>query len=394
MDPQILDWINLNLKWIHLIVGIAWIGASFYFNWLEGNLERNKPGLPAGVAGDLWSVHGGGFYHVQKYEVAPETLPKVLHWFKWEAYFTWITGMLLLLVVFYLNPSLSMIDPGVAELSPALAVVIGLGSLLIGWLVYDWLCKSPLGERPVAFFIVIFLFLTLTAWVLTQLLSPRAAFLHVGAMIGTIMAANVFFGIIPSQKAMVEALENGREPDGKVGKLGFQRSLHNNYFTLPVLFIMISGHYPMTFAAEYNWLILAAIALIGVFVRHYFNLKNRGKLYRWMLPAAAVLMALLAYLTYPKKPDVPPTGSEVGFESIAPIMAQRCASCHAQNPSDPAFAQPPKGVSLETRAQIEGQADAIYAQTVLTHAMPIGNLTGMTEEERNLLNSWYLGLKK
>lgn len=392
MDPQILEWLNLNVKWIHLIVGIAWIGASFYFNWLEGNLERQKAGLNKGVAGDLWAVHGGGFYHVEKFEVAPEKLPETLHWFKWEAYLTWITGFALLVLVFYMSPTLYMIDPSVANISPGLAISISVLSLAAVWLVYDRLCKTALVENNARFFWVMFFGLTLLAYLLTEIFSARAAYIQMGAIIGTLMVANVFFVIIPSQRKMVDAMKQGEVPDGATGKAGFQRSFHNNYFTLPVLFIMISGHYPLTFGSEYNWMILAAIALIGVLVRHYFNLKNQGKVHHWILPLAAVLMALLAYLTMPKPPETV-LESEVSFEVIEPIMAQRCATCHAANPTDPAFKTAPKGVELDTRDKIEKQADAIYAQTVTSKAMPIGNLTQMTPDERALLGQWYLTLK-
>ena len=392
MDPQIIEWLNLNVKWIHLIVGIAWIGASFYFNWLEGNLERNKPDLNTGVAGDLWAVHGGGFYHVEKFENSPEKLPDVLHWFKWEAYLTWITGFAMMILVFYLAPSMYLLDASVSDISPGLAIGISLFSMLAGWLIYDQLCKTKLVENGALFFWIIFLGLTAVAFILTNLFSAKAAYIHVGAIIGSIMVANVFFVIIPSQKTMVSAMENGQVPDPMVGKRGFQRSLHNNYFTLPVLFIMISGHYPLTFGSEYSWLVLAAISLIGVFVRHYFNLKNRGQKKVWMLPAAAILMGILAYLTMPKKPETILV-SAVSYQQIAPVIKQRCATCHAVHPTDVAFKSAPKGVALETQVDLERHADMVYAQTVTTHAMPIGNLTKMTEQERVLLNAWYQGFK-
>ena len=393
MDPQVVEWINLNVKWIHLIVGIAWIGASFYFNWLEGNLERNKPGLNKGVAGDLWAVHGGGFYHVEKFENAPEKLPDILHWFKWEAYLTWITGFAMMILVFYLAPSIYLIDASVSNISPGTAIAISLGSMLFGWLIYDQLCKTKLSENGMLFFWIIFLSLTLLAYVLTHLISAKAAYIHVGAVIGTIMVANVFFGIIPSQKKMVAAMKKGDIPDPIVGKRGFQRSLHNNYFTLPVLFIMLSGHYPLTFGSEYSWLVLAAIALIGVFVRHYFNLKNRGQNKVWMLPLAALLMATLAYLTMPKSNDNSAQITTVNYATIAPVIEQRCMSCHATKPTNMAFKTAPKGIVLETKGDLEKEADSVYAQTVTTHAMPIGNLTKMTAEERTLLASWYKTFK-
>lgn len=394
MDPQIIEWLNLNVKWIHLIVGIAWIGASFYFNWLEGNLERNHPELSKGVAGDLWAVHGGGFYHVEKFENSPEKLPEVLHWFKWEAYLTWITGFTMMILVFYMAPGMYLVDASIANLSSELAIIISLASMLFGWIIYDQLCKTKLSQNGMLFFWIIFLSLTLLAYVLTNLLSAKAAYIHVGAVIGTIMVANVFFGIIPSQKKMVASIKKGEIPDPIVGKLGFQRSLHNNYFTLPVLFIMISGHYPLTFGSEYSWLVLAAIALIGVFVRHYFNLKNRGQKKVWMLPFAMVLMATLAYLTMPKSSDRTIQVSAVSYEMIAPVMQQRCVSCHAASPTNVSFKIAPKGVALDTKMDLERYADSVYSQTVITHAMPIGNLTKMTEDERAMLAVWYQDFKQ
>lgn len=391
MDPQILEWLNLNVKWIHLIVGIAWIGASFYFNWLEGHLERNKPDLNKGVAGDLWAVHGGGFYHVEKFENAPDKLPEILHWFKWEAYLTWISGFTMMVLVFYMVPSTYLLDPSVSDISPSMAIALSLLTLPVGWFVYDFLCKSRLSDSPLLFFWVIFLLLTLLAFGLTQIFSAKAAYIHVGAVVGTIMVANVFFVIIPSQKTMVNAVQKGEIPDPSVGKQGFQRSLHNNYFTLPVLFIMISGHYPLTYGSEYSWLVLAVLSLIAVFVRHYFNLKNRGQRKHWMLPAAAVAMALLAYLTMPKTESR--DWQSVTYQQIAPVVEQRCVSCHAVQPSDPNFKSPPKGVALDSRQTLERHADSVYAQTVQTHAMPIGNLTGMTPEERVLLHDWYRTFK-
>ncbi|BBP43883.1 urate hydroxylase PuuD [Thiosulfativibrio zosterae] len=393
MDALILEWINLNVKWIHLIVGIAWIGASFYFNWLEGNLERGKAGLNKGVAGDLWAVHGGGFYHVEKFEVAPEKLPTTLHWFKWEAYLTWISGFALLVLVFYISPHLYLIDKSVADITAFQAISISLASLLISWLAYDQLCKSSIGHNNALVFWIVFGALTLEAYLLSQVFSPRAAYIQMGAVVGTIMVANVFFSIIPSQQKMVSAMEAGQVPDGSVGKKGFQRSFHNNYFTLPVLFIMLSGHYPQTFGNDQAWLVLAAISLIGVLTRHYFNLKNRGKVHQWMLPLAASLMVVLAYLTFPKTPEPTALTSNVTFAQIAPIMELRCATCHAAAPTDLAFKVAPKGVELDTQAKIEQQVDAIYAQTIATHAMPIGNLTQMTPDERALLAAWITQFK-
>ncbi len=394
MEAYLLEWLNLTVKWIHMIVGIAWIGASFYFNWLEGNLERNKPGLDKGVAGEVWAIHGGGFYHVEKFEVAPEQLPTVLHWFKWEAYMTFLTGFFLLIITLYLAPTLFLIDTTVADISPALAISIGIGSIVLSWLVYDQLCKTTLVENNILFFGIIFTLLTIEAYFLTQIFSAKAAFIHVGAIIGTIMVANVFFGIIPSQKKMVAALEAGEKPNPITGKIGYQRSFHNNYFTLPVLFIMISGHYPATFGSELNWLILAAISLIGVMVRHYFNLKNRGKNHVWILPIAAFLMFLLAYLSYPNQEMTEQQTSCVTNQQIKSIIDTHCLTCHASQPSSPMFSSPPKGIVLETVADLIKHADISYAQTVTSHVMPLGNTTKMSDEERNQLANWYLETKQ
>lgn len=387
MEAYFVEWLNLTLKWIHLIVGIAWIGASFYFNWLEGNLERNKPSLGKGVAGDLWSVHGGGFYHVEKFEVSPEKLPETLHWFKWEAYMTFITGFLLLIITFYLSPSLFLVSPEQTLLTPVAGVIVAIGSIVVSWVIYDQLCKTKLVENNMMFFWIMFIFLTGVAFILSQLFTSKAAFIHVGAIIGSIMVANVFFGIIPSQKKLVSALTNNETPDPETGKKGYIRSFHNNYFTLPVLFIMISAHYPATFAHEWNWLILAAISLIGVLTRHYFNLKNKGKNYPWILPLAATLMGLLAYIAMPSKPATD-SSSSLSDAQVMEMFQKHCISCHSATPTSPGFATAPKGIVFDHLSDIENHADSIYAQTVMTHAMPIANLTKMTEEERKQLGSW------
>lgn len=395
MEAYILEWLNLTIKWIHLTVGIAWIGASFYFNWLEGNLERNKPSLSKGVAGDLWAVHGGGFYHVEKFEVAPEKLPPLLHWFKWEAYMTFLTGFFLLIITFYWSPSLFLINPNIDWLSPQMAVVLGLSSIVVSWLVYDQLCKTKLAQNNILFFWVIFLLLTLEAYGLTHIFTGKAAFIQMGAIIGTMMVANVFFVIIPSQKKMVSAMQAGEIPDQSVGAKGYQRSFHNNYFTLPVLFLMISGHYPTVFGSQYNWLILSAIALIGVLVRHYFNLKNRGKVHHWILPVAILLVIILAYINYPKSSQAQPTTTScVSNTQVSEIIKTHCLSCHSIQPSNPAFSTAPKGIVFDKLENIKNNADKIYLQTVTSHSMPIGNITHMTNEEREKLGTWYLNLKE
>ncbi|MDO6462456.1 urate hydroxylase PuuD [Granulosicoccaceae sp. 1_MG-2023] len=388
MDPYVTEWLNLIVRWIHLIVGIAWIGASFYFNWLEGHLEK-KAGLSEGVAGELWAVHGGGFYHVQKYAVAPAQLPETLHWFKWEAYWTWISGITLLCIVYYLSPGVYLIDKSVADIPGWAGILIGLGFIAGGWFAYDRLAKSPLVDKPGLFLLVMLLGMTIVALILTQIFNPRAAYIHVGAMLGTMMAGNVFFGIMPSQRYLVGALSRGEAPDPEVGKRGFQRSLHNNYFTLPVLFIMISNHYPATFGHAANWLILAALAAISIGVRHYFNLRNRGRDMRWILPLAALAMFSLAWVSAPAKVELDSSAEPVSTAQAHGIIVQRCTTCHSASPTDAAFKTAPNGVMFDTEDQIISNAPGIYARAVATESMPLGNLTGMTTEERSLLGQWY-----
>jgi uncharacterized membrane protein len=387
MDPVLWDWVSLILRWLHLITGIAWIGSSFYFIHLDASLRR-RDGLPPGVAGESWQVHGGGFYQMQKYMVAPETLPKELIWFKYEAYFTWISGFALLGVVYYLNADIYLIDRAVMALSPPAAVAISAVSLAVGWLVYDRLCKSPLGEREGWLAAVGFVLLVAAAFGYSHLFSGRAAYIQTGALIGTIMVANVFFIIIPNQKVVVADLIAGREPDPALGRQAKQRSLHNNYLTLPVLFTMISNHYPMTFGHRLNWLILAGVMVAGGVVRLYFNLRHEGRGNHWLLwPAAALAMAPLILLTLPR--SQPADGGAVAFAQVQQIVATRCAGCHASEPTFDGFDAPPAGVIFDTPAQIRKEAQRIYAQAVATEAMPIGNITEMTEAERQVLAAWH-----
>ncbi|WP_238569866.1 urate hydroxylase PuuD, partial [Pseudomonas aeruginosa] len=296
MEAHLIEWLNLLVRWIHMIVGIAWIGASFYFVWLENNLNRSNP--REGLSGDLWAIHGGGIYHLEKYKLAPPKMPENLHWFKWEAYSTWMSGVVLLTIVFYLNPTLYLIAPG-SDLAPAAAIAIGIGSLVCGWFVYTVLCDSALGKTPALLGLVLFVLLVAAAYGLTQVFSGRGAYLHVGAIIGTIMVGNVFRVIMPAQRALVKAIEENREPDPVLPAKGLLRSRHNNYFTLPVLFIMISNHFPSTYGSQYNWLILAAIAVLAVLVRHYFNTRHESNRFAWALPAGALGMIALAFVTTP-----------------------------------------------------------------------------------------------
>ncbi|HRL94816.1 MAG TPA: urate hydroxylase PuuD [Pseudomonas sp.] len=384
MAAHLLEWLNLAVRWSHMIFGIAWIGASFYFVWLENHLDRRAP--RDGLAGDLWAIHGGGIYHLEKYKLAPPQMPEKLHWFKWEAYSTWLSGVALLTLVFYLEPSLYLLAPG-SDLAPWLAVAIGLGSLAFGWLIYDLLCDSPLGRQPLLLGIVLFVLLVVAAWGYSQVFSGRGAYMHVGALIGTIMVGNVFRTIMPAQRALVAAIAAGRAPDPALPAKGLLRSRHNNYFTLPVLFIMISSHFPSTYGSAWNWLILAAIAALSIGVRHYFNTRHLSQKFVWTLPAAALGMLCLAFVSAPRQ-EQPAANTAVEFSQVQAVIAQRCASCHAAKPSSPMFASAPAGVMFDSPEQIRQQAVRIKAQAVDSQIMPLGNLTQMTEAERALLGRW------
>jgi len=397
LGPYALEWLNLLVRWLHIITGIAWIGASFYFVWLDNTIRPPAPGselAKKGVAGELWAVHGGGFYNPQKYLVAPAELPKELHWFKWEAYSTWLSGFALLVIVYYLNAQAMMVDRGVADLSSGQAIGIGLGSLVVGWIVYDLLCRSPLGRHDLAFGLTIFAFLVASGYVLTHLLSGRAAYLHVGAMIGTMMVANVAMLIIPGQRKMVNAMLAGGKPDPVHGIKAKQRSVHNNYFTLPVLFIMISNHYAMTYRHAYSWAVLGAIMAAGVLIRHFFNLRHKGRV-EWRYPLAGVaILAGVAVAIAPKAPApaaaaAPGVDETARFAQVRTIIDQRCVSCHAQQPTQPGFATAPGGVMLHTPELVSQNAQRIYQQTVQLKAMPLANLTHMTDAERAQIGAWF-----
>jgi uncharacterized membrane protein len=386
MEAYALDWVQLLVRWVHLVTGIAWIGASFYFVFLDLSLlpPKRKEAADAGVSGELWAIHGGGFYHAQKYKVAPATLPEPLHWFKWEAYWTWMSGFALLAVMYYARAELYMIDRSVADIASWQAISISLALLAAGWIFYDQLCKRAGLDREAVVAVVMIVFLALVAWGLSHVFAGRAMYLQVGAMMGTIMAWNVFFVIMPSQRKLVEAKEKGEAPDPVYGLRGKQRSVHNNYFTLPVLFIMISNHYPMTFGHEHAWLVLVAALLIAAYVRHFFNLRHQGRTV-WAIPVTAALATLaLAVAVAPARQAAAP----FTFAGVQRIVAERCATCHAAKPTQPGFHEPPKGVALDTPALIVANAQRINEQAVLTKAMPIGNLTGMTDAERATLGAW------
>ncbi len=389
MESYLLDWANLLLRWLHLITGIAWIGASFYFVMLDNSLR--PPSNPAdarrGVFGELWAVHGGGFYCSQKFLTGPqgEPLTQDLHWSKWEAYTTWLSGMSLLAVMYWAGATTHLIDSRVMALSQPAAIGISVAFIATGWLVYDALCRALFG-RDGLMAVLLFAFVVLADWLLHQVFSARGAYIHVGAMLGTMMVANVFVHIIPGQRRMVAQIRAGQPVDPRPGQVGKQRSVHNTYFTLPVLFIMISNHYPMTYSHPNGWLVLVVMMLAGVLIRQFFVLRHRGQL-KWWLPAAgAALLALLIVLLAPKPVDA--GVGKVAFAAVKSVVDQRCVACHAATPTQPGFAQAPKGVVLESAEQI-GQHAAKIAETVASGYMPLGNLTGITEEERRLIATWH-----
>ncbi|MGE0784176.1 MAG: urate hydroxylase PuuD [Sandaracinaceae bacterium] len=388
MDVQVVDWLALTVRWMHVVFGAAWIGTSFYFNWLNNHVRPVEGGeTPAGVAGELWSIHGGHFYRVVKYEVAPDKLPTTLHWFKYEAYLTWVTGFLLLILVYYLEPSSYLIDAQVnASLHPHVAITIAVGTLLVGWVVYHLLCKSPLGRHPVPLALLGFVLLVGVAFGLTQLFGSRAAYMHFGALLGTIMAWNVFFVIIPNQRKLVDAMTAGKEPDAELGRAAAQRSLHNNYFTLPVLFVMVSNHYPITYGHAWNWAILVALSLTGAGVRHWFNLRGLGHRNVWILPAATVAMVTLAIVSAPRRTEYEGPAT---FAMVRDIVERRCVPCHSAQPTSELYPTAPQGIMFDQPEQILDRAPRIYNQVVVSRQMPLSNLTGITDEERAIIGAWY-----
>jgi len=384
----VVDWLHLILRWLHVIFGAAWIGTSFYFNWLNHSIRPPEPPRE-GIKGQLFAVHGGAFYQVSKYAGAPAKLPDTLHWFKWEAYLTWISGVSLLAVVYYLNADMNLIDPSIMALTAGQAIGISIGSLVGGWFLYDGMCRSPLRHKPVLFAVIGFGLMTTAAWGLCQVFGSRAAYIHVGAILGTMMAANVFRVIIPNQRIMVDAMINGEEPDTSLGEAGALRSLHNNYITLPVLFIMVSNHYPMTYGHEWNWAVLAVIALVGAGTRHYFNLKSRGEQSVWILPVAALAMVALAFVTRPQAAVIPHGGSaSVTWSDVESIVVQRCQSCHAETPTYPGFVEAPQGAIFDSPERFRAYRTKILQMVVDSHIMPPGNLTSITDEERAMIGVW------
>ena len=384
-EGHLIEWLNIIVRVMHITFGIAWIGASFYFVFLENALNRTE-GIRDELAGNLWAVHGGGFYYLEKYKVAPKTIPKYLHWFKYEAYFTWVSGFALLFIIYYFNASALLIDPAVLQLSEAAAIAIGVGSFIVAWIIYDLLCKSTLSKKPYLFSIVGVLLLIGFAWFYAQVFSGRAAFIHFGAMLGSLMAGNVFFVIIPAQKAMVNAAKNGELPDVQKGKNALFRSISNNYFTLPVLFVMVSNHFPGTFGNKYQWLVLAIISLAAAGIKHWLNLREQGKLSLWILPVSVLLLLSVAYATAPKISNK--KCDEISFATVQAIVQQRCVSCHSSKPTDAVYTTAPNGVKYDTPQEIVAKKDLILQRVVLTKTMPQNNKTNMTPEERELIRYW------
>ena len=390
MDTYFLNWLELIFRWLHVITGIAWIGASFYFIWLDNNLEdppRWK--IDNGVKGELWAVHGGGIYEVAKYRLGPAQMPETLHWFKWEAYSTWLTGMALLVLIFYVGADSYLIDPSISELSRTEAITYGISFILGGWLVYEILCSTAVITSGLAIALCLTLIAAITSWALTNLFSGRGAFIHFGAMIGTIMAGNVFRVIIPSQQALVRAIETGTELSPAWGAKAKLRSTHNNYLTLPLLFIMISNHYPMTYAHEHNWLVLLALVVISAFARHFFNLRHRGVLRPSILVTAAFATGAVAWAIIPVRtiPNTEPV-TAVSDRQVSALISTHCVACHATQPTDPMFSAAPGGVALETISDIRRWSIQIRAVAVDSEDMPMLNKTNMTAEERQMLGQW------
>ena len=391
ISPLLFDWLNLIVRWIHVIVGIAWIGTSFYFNWLDSRLDREID--KENIEGELWSVHSGGFYNINKLKEPPKKFPKELHWFKWEAYTTWISGFVLLIIVYYLNAEGLMIDKNVNDITPLTAIIISIIFLIGSWFLYDLLCKSKLINQTALFTTICFIISVIVCYFLTKIYGSRAAYIHVGAGLGTIMALNVFRVIIPSQKNMVNAALSNQKPDLTMGISAKTRSIHNNYMTLPVLFIMISAHYPFTYGHKYNWLILALISIIGALVRHYFNLRNQKQYKPWILPVAAIGMLLLIFYTaLPKiisnQDNIISYREQISFVEINNIIKYRCGVCHAKNPTFDGIESPPKGIVYDSPQDILKNLSLIQAQAIDSDAMPPGNMTGITQQEREKILLW------
>ena len=408
LTPFLISWAEFAVRWLHVITAIAWIGSSFYFIALDLGLRRHDQ-LPAGAAGDEWQVHGGGFYHIQKYLVAPAHLPEHLTWFKWESYATWLSGFALLAIVYYGSADLYLIDAEKLELSTFAAIALSIGSLVLVWGVYSLLCRATLGQNATLLMVILYVFLIALSWGFHQIFTGRAAFIHLGAVTATIMSANVFMVIIPNQKIVVADLKAGRTPDAKYGQIAKQRSTHNNYLTLPVIFLMLSNHYPLAFATEYSWIIASLVFLMGVTIRHYFNTVHARKGHpRWTWAATALIFFVIMGLSLAplmQRDDLAETDARANvltlspelqkkanhplFEEVGYIVEGRCSMCHATEPLWDGIIAAPKHVYLETSADILAQAEAIYLHSAVAHAMPPANITYMEADERALIRRWY-----
>ena len=388
MSYDFATWLALALRWFHLTAGVAWIGASFYFVWLDNNLAVPSKNAPEGVKGELWAVHGGGFYHSQKYLNAPPQMPDHLHWFKWEAYTTWLSGFALLAVLYYWGAPVYLIDRARLDLTHWGAVLTGLAFILGGLAVYEGLCRSPIGARPKLFGLAWFAALTVAGYALTRIFSDRGAFIHVGAIIGTVMVGNVFLIIIPNQTKIVKDMLAGRAVDPRLGAMGKQRSVHNNYMTLPVLFIMISNHYPIVTGHPLAWLLLAMLSAAGVAIRQFFTRRDYGEFRHEYLFAAFVLFYMTAVVATEVHPATAVAASNVTFKDAQAIVGRHCLACHSAKPTHRGFVAPPNGVAYDTPQAIVQFAPKIYERAVATHSMPLGNETGMTDQERADLGAW------
>jgi uncharacterized membrane protein len=388
VDPYVREWLDLLLRWLHVIAGIVWIGTSFYFVALDQHLvpPKDSPDVEKGVGGEAWEIHGGGFYRVEKYRVAPRELPEHLIWFKWEAYTTWLSGFALMVVFYYLDAETYLIDKSVADLAPWTAIAISVAGLAVAWLVYDALCRLVRDDRIVLVAMVVLV--ALAAWGAGQVLSPRAALLQVGAMLGTIMVANVFFTIIPAHWDVVRAKQEGRPPEAAPGLEAKRRSVHNNYLTLPVVLTMIGNHFPFVYAHEHAWLIAVALMALGAWVRHFFNLRHGGRAAWWIPATAAAGVVALAIAIRPDDGPSKRTVDLVPFSEAQAIVQRRCVPCHSSEPKQQGFTEAPAGIRFDTPEQIAAQAEAIQAQAVDSRAMPLGNVTGMTDDERARLGAW------
>ena len=392
MTGYTLDWLNLVFRWLHVITAIAWIGSSFYFVWLDNSLEEpNEDNKKKGFKGQLSSIHAGGFYEIGKYTLAPPVMPANLHWFKWEAYSTWITGFFLMTLMFYVGAETYLIDAQKVPFTVPFAILVSLLTLAGSWVIYDLLCKSPLAQNPWLLAAVLLAYIGLLAWGLEKIYSDRAAYLHIGAVIGTCMAANVFRVIMPGQRAMVSAIENHQSPDPKYAIASKLRSMHNNYLTLPVIFIMISNHYPMTYSHSQAWAVMLALIVIGAWARHFFNLKHKGIVEPKILISAALALLILAWVIAPEPVAAPGKSAEtVSDETALAIVTKHCQSCHAKQTTDPMFPMAQAGVALDTIEQIRQWAPRIMARAVTSHDMPFMNKTKMTQAERDTLGQWIL----